>query len=62
MNRILKNCGVNFERRVLIGVKLDAEKEYLYVSTMHDVQEAKITRRLHSGRIKAFSVDNVGQE
>ena len=47
---------------VLIGVKLDAEKEYLYVSTMHDVQEAKITRRLHSGRIKAFSVDNVGQK
>ena len=47
---------------VLIGVKLDAEKEYLYASTMHDVQEAKITRRLHSGRIKAFSVDNVGQK
>ncbi len=47
---------------VLIGVKLDAEKEYLYVSTMHDVQEAKNTRRLHSGRIKVFSVDTVGQE
>ena len=31
---------------VLIGVKLDAEKEYLYVSTMHDVQEAKNTRRV----------------
>lgn len=25
---------------------------------MHDVQESKISRRLHSGRIKEFFVDN----
>lgn len=47
---------------VLIGIKLDAEGEYLYVSTMHDVQETKISRRLHSGRIKVFSVDNKERE
>lgn len=46
---------------VLIGVKLDTEGEYLYVSTMHDLQESKISRRLHSGRIKVFSVDS-GEE
>lgn len=42
---------------VLVGIKLDSEEGYLYVSTMHDVQEGKIARRLHSGRIKPFSVD-----
>lgn len=47
---------------VLIGIKLDAEEEYLYVSTMHDVQEIKISRRLHSGRIKVFSVDDEERE
>lgn len=43
---------------VLVGVKLDADENYLYVSTMHDVQESKISRRLYSGRIKEFSVDS----
>lgn len=42
---------------VMIGIKPDTDGEYLYVSTMHDVQESKIFRRLHSGRLKEFSVD-----
>lgn len=43
---------------VMIGIKLDSDEQYLYVSTMHDVQEAKITRRLYSGRLKEFPVDS----
>ena len=43
---------------VMIGIKLDTDGEYLYVSTMHDVQESKISLRLHSGRLKEFSIDN----
>ena len=43
---------------VMIGIKLDTEGEYLYVSTMIDIQESKIERRLYSGRIKEISVDN----
>ena len=42
---------------VMIGIKLDTDGEYLYVSTMHDVQESKIVRRLHGGRLKEFFVD-----
>lgn len=42
----------------MIGIKLDTDGEYLYVSTMHDVQESKISRRLYGGRLKAFSIDN----
>lgn len=48
-----------YSDNVMIGIKLDTDGEYLYVSTMHDVQESKILRRLHSGRIKEFSLDNV---
>lgn len=46
-----------YKDNILIGIKLDKEKDYLYVSTMHDVQESKINRRLHSGRIKEFTID-----
>jgi len=46
----IKKYGVN----VLVGVKLDRKNNYLYVSTVHDIQESKLERRLHSGRIKAL--------
>jgi len=46
-----------YKDNVMIGIKLDTDGDYLYVSTMHDIQESKITRRLHSGRIKEYSVD-----
>ena len=41
-----------YKNNVLLGVKLDADEGYLYVATMHDIQESKIKRRLHSGRLK----------
>lgn len=46
-----------YKDNVMIGIKLDTDGEYLYVSTMHDVQESKLQRRLYSGRLKAFSID-----
>lgn len=46
-----------YKDNILIGIKLDSDNEYLYVSTMHNIQENKIERRLHSGRIKNFSID-----
>ena len=46
-----------FEDNVMIGIKLDVDGQYLYVSTMHDIQESKVARRLHSGRLKEFLVD-----
>lgn len=52
-----------FKDNVMIGIKLDIDENYLYVSTMHDVQESKIERRLHSGRLKIFNknIDNTSQ-
>lgn len=43
---------------VMIGIKIDTDKNYLYISTMHDIQESKIHRRLHSGRLKKFILDS----
>ena len=47
-----------YRDNVMIGIKLDSDNDYLYVSTMHDIQEKKIERRLFSGRIKEFSIDD----
>lgn len=47
-----------YEDHVLLGIKLDMDGRYLYVSTMYDVQESKVSRRLHSGRLKKIEVDN----
>ncbi len=42
----------------MIGIKLDKDGDYLYVATMHEVQESKIIRRLHSGRIKKITAES----
>ena len=43
-----------YKDNVLVGVKISENKDYLYVSTVYDIQESKIRRRLHSGRLKIF--------
>ena len=42
----------------MIGIKLDKDGDYLYVATMHEVQESKIIRHLHSGRIKKITAES----
>ena len=39
-------------KNILVGIKLNSNENYLYVSTMHDIKESKINKRLHNGRIK----------
>ncbi|NMM61166.1 hypothetical protein HBE96_00295 [Clostridium sp. P21] len=46
-----------FDKNILVGIKLDIENDYLYVSTMHDIPQSKLDRRLYSGRIKEFFID-----
>ncbi|TAH69998.1 MAG: hypothetical protein EWM47_05835 [Anaerolineaceae bacterium] len=43
-----------YNKNILIGIKLDADENYLYVSTMYELQESKLIRRLHSGRLKIY--------
>ena len=39
---------------VLIGIKVDLSSNILYVSTMYNLQEQKLQRRVHSGRLIKF--------
>ena len=43
-----------YENNILIGLKVDSSNNTLYVSTMYDLQEQKLQRRLHSGRLIPF--------
>ncbi|MDD2402176.1 MAG: hypothetical protein PHD60_08265 [Clostridia bacterium] len=43
-----------FKKNILVGIKLNIDENYLYVSTMYELQESKLVRRLHSGRLKKF--------
>ena len=43
-----------FKFNILVAVKVDGKSDYLYISTVHDIQESKIRRRLYSGRLKKF--------
>ena len=47
-----------YSKNVLVGVKLEKDGQYLYVSSMYDIQGSKISRRLYSGRIKNANIDN----
>ena len=44
-----------FDENILIGIKLDVENDYFYVSTLHEVKQSKIERRLYSGRLKKYA-------
>lgn len=43
-----------YDDNVLIGIKVDNSADILYVSTMYTVQQSKLERRIHSGRLIKF--------
>ena len=45
------------DKNILIGIKLDIDDNYLYVSTMYELQQSKLKRRIYSGRIKKNNID-----
>lgn len=40
---------------ILVGIEIDEENEYIYVSTMYPITDAKINSKLYSGRLKNWS-------
>ncbi len=40
-----------FKDNILLGIKVDSIKDRLYVSTMYDISDSKLKRRLHSKRL-----------
>lgn len=47
-----------YEIGVLVGIKLNYKEDYLYVSTVYEISQSKIRRRLNSGRLKRISLTN----
>lgn len=41
-----------FSNNVMVCIKLDKHKDYLYVASVYEISNRKICNRLHSGRIK----------
>ena len=46
-----------YDKNILIGIKLDSDGDYLYISSMYVIQESKIERRINGGRIKKINED-----
>lgn len=43
-----------YTKNLMVCVKLDQEKNYLYVASMYDITEGKLQNRIKSGRLKSF--------
>ena len=43
-----------FDNNVQIGIKLDTNKDYLYVATLHTITDSKLKHGLSNGRLIKF--------
>ena len=43
-----------YKDNILLGIKVDLSTNSLYISTMFDLQESKLQRRIHSGRLVKY--------
>lgn len=41
-----------YDDNILLALQLDKTKNYFYVASLYDISSAKLSNRLHSGRIK----------
>lgn len=43
------------DSNILVGIEVDEEKDYIYVSTMYPITESKIESKLYSGKLVAWN-------
>ena len=43
-----------YKDNILLGIKVDLSSNSLYISTMFDLQESKLQRRIYSGRLVKY--------
>ena len=41
-----------YAENIQIAIKLDIDKNYLYVASLYEIKEARLKKRIHSGRLK----------
>lgn len=50
-NEVLIEFIKKIDTNILIGIEIDSEKEYIYVSTMYPITDAKVDTRIYNGKI-----------
>ena len=48
-----------FSENVQIGIKLDEQNDYLYVSTLHTITEGKLKHGIKNGRLKKIGQNGI---
>ena len=43
-----------YDSNILVAVKLDLANEYMYVASLYDLSESKLSRRINSNRLVKF--------
>ncbi len=43
-----------YDENILIAIKLDKDSNGLYVASLYEIKDSKISKRLYSGRLKPF--------
>ena len=43
-----------FDKNILIGIKLDKDDNHLYVSTLFEIHQSKVDKRIASERLKKY--------
>ena len=46
------------DNNILVAVKLDEKKDYLYVASIYDITPGKLDNRISSGRLKEFQISD----
>lgn len=41
-----------YDDNILVAIKLDVRKKYMYVASLYDLTDGKLNRRINSGRLK----------
>lgn len=44
-----------YDEHILVSIELDTDDNYLFVSSLYNIEDSKLQRRLHSGRLKKFT-------
>lgn len=47
-----------FDKHVMVGIKIDTSRSYMYVSTMYCIQDSKVSNRVNGGRLKKLKSDD----
>lgn len=58
-NEVLIELVKKIDDNILIGIEIDSERDYIYVSTMYPITDAKMDRKIYSGKLSRWDLDKI---